>query len=264
MKKLFLSALIAGGIAATSGAAATFNFDDLADADPPGAETKNEGSWQSRVTADYGALGVFDGTLGFGNTLTVAGISVVATGGSYDPTVAVGDRVNKGDTSAYLDKGNAGLGAARTSSLNGTGNTQANPSNDDNTGISGGSLSTTGFFEYLTLTFSESVFIKAMSFDNDGHARITDGTVGFNQDGGLTFSALDISASVNDYTSKGSSNVWTFAKISNGSNFYINTMTVESDPTTRTNPVPVPAALPLMLVGVGGLGFMARRKRKAA
>ena len=28
-------------------------------------------------------------------------------------------------------------------------------------------------------------------------------------------------------------------------------------------PVPVPAALPLMLAGLGGLGFMARRKRKA-
>jgi hypothetical protein len=29
-------------------------------------------------------------------------------------------------------------------------------------------------------------------------------------------------------------------------------------------PVPVPAALPLLLAGVGGLGLMARRKRKAA
>ncbi|GIT86772.1 hypothetical protein ROBYS_17880 [Roseobacter sp. OBYS 0001] len=28
--------------------------------------------------------------------------------------------------------------------------------------------------------------------------------------------------------------------------------------------VPVPAALPLLLAGIGGLGFMARRKRKAA
>jgi hypothetical protein len=29
-------------------------------------------------------------------------------------------------------------------------------------------------------------------------------------------------------------------------------------------PVPVPAALPLLLAGIGGLGLMARRKRKAA
>ncbi|WP_282130221.1 VPLPA-CTERM sorting domain-containing protein [Roseobacter litoralis] len=28
--------------------------------------------------------------------------------------------------------------------------------------------------------------------------------------------------------------------------------------------MPIPAALPLLLAGLGGLGFMARRKRKAA
>jgi hypothetical protein len=34
--------------------------------------------------------------------------------------------------------------------------------------------------------------------------------------------------------------------------------------TVNVAPIPVPAALPLLLAGLGGLGLAARRKRKAA
>jgi hypothetical protein len=41
-------------------------------------------------------------------------------------------------------------------------------------------------------------------------------------------------------------------------------LTYTYEPAAVPNVIPLPAALPLLLAGLGGFGLMARRKRKAA
>lgn len=235
---------------ATSGSvsAATFDFAALADA-PPGSAT-NEGSWESRPDMNVAGLGVFtDAT----DTFTNGGIGVVATGGSYDSTAQ--SPVNLGDTSAYLDKtccgGPAGLGAAKTSFLTST--FQANPGNDDNTGISGGtSAPNANIFEFIVLTFTKSVFMDAVMFVDDDHRALTSGKIGYNTDGSTSFSDLAIGGASNDYSALGPSSVWVFAKIAGGENFYVKSATVSA--------VPLPATALMLFAGLGGLAAFKRRR----
>ncbi|AEI95048.1 VPLPA-CTERM sorting domain-containing protein [Roseobacter litoralis] len=247
----FLTATLAAGVAVTmaSGASAT-TFDFAALANSGSGPLFYEGSWESRVDTTA-AGGMF---VDASDTFTVGGIGVVATAGSYDSTGTTTGAL--GGASAYLDKDSdgrpAGLGVAQTSSL--TGDDQADPGSDDNTGVLGNNGG--DIFEYLILTFTESVFMQGVTFYNDGHFLITDGKVGYNQDGSEVMTDLAITMGVNDYTSLGASDTWVFGKVADGHNFYINAVSVA--------PVPVPAALPLLLAGIGGFGFMARRKRKAA
>lgn len=250
MKRLAIAAAFA---VASMGAAnaATFDFAGLADA-PPGPGS-NEGSWESRPDLVVPGLGVFvDAT----DTFTNGGIGVVATGGSYDSTVA--SPVDLGDTSAYLDKtccgGPAGLGAAKTSFL--TGGNQANPGNDDNTGISGGtSAPNANIFEFIVLTFTEAVFLDQVSFVDDDHNALTSGKIGYNKTGTAIFADLAIGGAVNDYSALGASTVWTFAKITGGENFYVKSITA--------TPVPLPAPALMLLAGLGGLAAMKRRSKSA-
>ncbi len=45
---------------------------------------------------------------------------------------------------------------------------------------------------------------------------------------------------------------------------YCTNFAISSMQATAISPVPLPAALPLLAAGLGGLGFMGRRKKKAA
>lgn len=256
MKQVLLSAACAVGLA-TSVHSATFDFVALADAGDTAA--KNEGSWESRPTADY-SFGSFDGLT---DTFTNSGIGVVATGGSYN--LLADAPVNLGNTSAYLDKtccgnpGNAGLGAAKTSNL--TNSFQADPGNDDNIGVSGGlGGDLDPIFEFVTLTFTDAVLLQGITFVDDDHVVLSSGFVGYSNvayDLGdpVSFAEMIIGAEINDYSALGASNVWTFAKVIEGENFYIKSATVSA--------VPIPAAFPLLLAGIGGLGLVARRRRAA-
>ena len=230
---------------ATAASAATFDFIAIADG-ASFTDTNNvvrpggEAGWNTRVGAGVGILDVG------------SGISVIATG--------TGTNVNGGETSleAYFDDDEAGLGVcgntSGTSSSKGPG--QCAPSNDDNVGAMGGSANAgDGTFETLTLTFNHIVEITEILFKAEGHGLFT---------GNVKINGVDTAIAGGTWVGSIVGSVFDFDYIPvapgtspNATNeFYIGYVTASK--------VPVPAALPLLMVGLGGLGVMGRRKRKTA
>lgn len=238
---LLKTAALAAGLACVGAMApaATYDFGALADA-------IGEGSWGSQPAAG----GTVAGGTWDGSSYSVDGISVTATAGSYDSASA--PDYDYADAWAYLDSTSAGrqAGLGVCSGLTGD---ECDPSNDDNTGIAGGTSSSSTYYEFLRLVFDSPVFITDILLRDDNHRILTSGLIGYG-DGSIGspagLSIYDIASGA--FTSGVASNVWYFARIGRGVNFYIDGLTVEE--------VPLPAAGLMLLGGLGGLAALRRRK----
>lgn len=191
------------------------------------------------ATIDFSAEADTNGERGLsaaGENLTINGVDMFIT--SSGPA---------GAQHGYLDGSNAngpaGLGACTTL----TASFQCTPNSDDN--IQAG--------ESVTIEFtSETYSIVNLSFRDDDHFPLTDGQVMITTDNGsLTdmFSAFIAMAQMGDAFFANLSFI-SFANA--GTNFYVSSMEVAE--------VPLPAGLPLLISGLAGLGFIARKKRKTA
>jgi len=184
-------------------------------------------------------------------------------GGAEDSTI--GGITISSSHNAYLDQG-GGLGVCKI--LNG-GN-QCNPASDDNV--------TSG--EWVELSFGSAVTLSNIDFVADGHSGSntqTDtlngsmATLLFSINGGadqvLSFNALSMMSFNNVTTARFAYNdgilaiapaVAGFVPGYRGDQFYVGAVTY-----TAPSAVPLPAAAPMLLAGLGGLAALRRRKKAA-
>ncbi|MFK7870534.1 MAG: VPLPA-CTERM sorting domain-containing protein [Roseobacter sp.] len=237
MKRLFLTAIAVVALTAGASHAATFNFAANADGTDftntnNDVRTGGEADWATIVGG--AAVGILD---------VPSGISVVGSG--------AGTNAN-GTTSlfAYFDSGSAGLGVC--------GNTgSCSPGNDDNVGAIGGSANAaqpSQTFETLTLTFNQGVTVSNILFAAEGHGAFT---------GDIKINGIDTSITGGSLDTNLFGTVFNFQYLpvpvgtnpAHTNEFYIEAITVSS--------VPVPAALPLLLAGVGGFAWVGRHRKAA-
>ena len=239
-----VSLAVLGAVMAISQAAgaAVINFADIADGagfdlstgGSVAASAEAEGSWAFIVGAGVGIKDVGSG---------------ISVEGTYSDS-AGGDAVKVQD--AYFDAGSAGLGACSDI----TGSAQCNPSNNDNVGAIGGSSNVADTtFETLTLTFDANVLLTNVVFAGEGHG-FFDGNVDLN---GTIFDLTDpLVTSINPGFATTTLYAFSYIPISGAGT--VNEFYIESIAFTA---VPLPAALPLFLSALAGLGLMGWRRRQA-
>jgi hypothetical protein len=165
-----------------------------------------------------------------------SGVSVSASG-AYDNTNAF----------AYLDAGNAGLGVCKTSNCAGN--------SDDNLGKN----------ETLTLTFDKAVTFSSISFKDGGHGTTWDSSLSFLINGATVSFANLAGNGVLDSSEasilKTASSTWTFTNLNpdaNNKQLYISAIS------GSVSPVPEAEEWAMMMLGLGMMGFVAKRKRALA
>ena len=250
----------AGLLSASLASAATFDFAEMANgnesfwyANGDGTGTSSVGNAGGKVTSGEWTPGPVTNTIGvkaFGNTYTPG--SGTPTTGTISP--------NPGNNYAYLDGYSGGKpgGLGVCASTRGpTSDAQCDPSSDDNAGLSFGS----NLLEYVTLTFSESVGLTGLILRGDNHSVLGSGNkIGISQ-GTFDGTLMNFQVGTTNLFNLGASNIWTFAKISGGSNFYLDTVSVEAR--QQMQPIPIPASGLLLFGALGAMGVAARRRRKS-
>lgn len=204
--------------------AATFNFVDVAD--------KNSGSFATTSGTTSGGEGDWGTIVGDGVGLLDSGSGISVVGSA---TNSAGSTV----VDAYFDKGSAGLGVC-----SGFSGSQCSPSNDDNVGAIGGSGNVgDGSIETLVLTFSQEVSLDEIIFAGEGHGDFN-GSVKVNGNPETPLSNALMLGLVGT--------IFEFEYIPQlsgvGNEFYIESVTVSA--------VPLPAALPLFLSMLAGMGAL--------
>jgi hypothetical protein len=137
--------------------------------------------------------------------------------------------------------------------------------------------SASGVIEVLNLTFTaiaggDGLTITDLTFNNRLHDPLASQTIQIginnvftdyttNALGGL--SALNIVLLAGDILSFTHGIVAGNVDATKARDFYLATISYELGGGNANNPVPVPAALPLFASGVAGLGYLARKRRKA-
>lgn len=247
MSKLSTTALATACAVLFAGAAsaATWNFE--ADA------TSYRNSNQKEGTFDQ----VYPGT-----SATRDGISLSAAGYIDADNDGVPDDTGDTAITPFMDAGNAGLGVCKTGFDVSVDESQCSTgyNQTDGTGTYAPGDDNLVSPEVLKLTFGHEVLFESLKIRNGGH-KLVDGWVLISLDGTFdnTTDKYTLSSGMVDLTGLGSSDMFWFTSYNEGNvarpEVYLDTLTASK--------VPVPAALPMLLAGVGGLGFIARRRRKS-
>ena len=237
MIKTLTAAAFTITMACTGASAATFDF--AADADAFwGASVANSNPYEGTFDQVYGISSIDlearadeAGTNG-GNS--VDGITVTASAGLADP---------------FMDSNLAGLGVCSSGFQVLSGVSECSSGGGSNPGDD--NLVTP---EILTLSFTQTVSLDGLQIRDANHDLISNtiGAISINGDlyntgdfGQVLLSALGVGAAFS-FTSNG---------ILPGDELYLSVLNVSA--------VPVPAALPLFLSGLGLMGWVARRRKKA-
>lgn len=216
------------------------------------------------------ALGV--STLAYATTIDFAALAVgnegTHTGGTNGEVTWTATATGVADSVPYLDApdgdGPAGLGVC---SWPQTGPKQCNFRTDDNVGyaldVSSNPLET------LNLAFDAEITITSLVFRNRDHGLLNtqEILIGIGSLTAYTTSAsgvvnpIDLILAAGDVLSFTHALADDLAK-TRARDFYLASLSYELGGNAN-NPVPVPAALPLFASGVAGLGYLARKRRKA-
>ncbi len=174
----------------------------------------------------------------------------VASGFTYNNAFTDGVTLTlESNYNPYFDDSNAGLGVCKV--LNGS--AQCNPTNDDNVTVG----------ESLTVKLDGTYKLSNLLFTGEGHS-VAAGIVPLATTETLLFG-----------TNGGALAQWTFAALSSATFNKVKSFSFHFDDGNATaeqfylanavvSPVPVPASLPLLLAGFGGLAALRRKRRKAA
>lgn len=251
MKKILLAATCCFGLTGAAHAAtATWDFE--ADA--------------TAFKTSAGFEGTFDQV--YGGASTKNGITLSAAAYRDTNLDGIAD-IWQNSVDPFMDKGNAGLGVCSTgfdesvtvgsyigqsqcsTQYKSSGGQLTHQPSDDNLVQP----------EILKLSFGNlQVKIDDLHVRNGTHG-FSSGHILISTDGSFDttndlFSITAANEGFVNLTGLGASNMFWFSSTGNGGapEIYLDAMTVSS--------VPVPAALPLLLAGIGGLGLMGRRRRK--
>jgi hypothetical protein len=250
MKRLLAGALCA--LVATGANAATATWDFEADA----TAFRNSDNFEGTFDQVYGGTAA-------PALSTINGISLGASAYLDADNNGVADATTKTITT-FMDAGNAGLGVCKTGF-----DVTARPGYGGESRCStqySGSPKNTGddnlvYPEVLKLTFDTTVSLLDLVVRNGSH-NLVSGNILISLDG--TFDMVADRFSLNgsgeaDLSALGASKMFWFTSYNEGNvarpEIYLDTLTVST--------VPVPAALPLLLAGLGGFGWIGRRRKTA-
>lgn len=228
---------VATCLAAAGANAATFDFEADADA-----------FWGANIGGSAKYEGTFDQVYGISTIDANARANAAGTnGGNTDDGITVMASATNalGAADPFMDSGSAGLGVC-SSGLQSSGISECSSGSGNNTGDD-------NLFspELLELSFSESVFLESLQIRDADHNLIN------NQVDAILINGSSYGTGANglvDLSLLGGGDTFTFTSSNSGKEIYLSVMQVAA--------VPIPASLPLMVGGLGLLGWTARRRRR--